>query len=271
MGCPTTTITVSTLSGLSAIPCVTPSQIFAGVYNPFCGGFGDPSNFQAEQEVFRQTFEELINNFGVDVNYYINGFNYLEMNMLYGEHPLQVYAGPIIIKAYVELEEILNLSQFGYEADDALTFYVSINTFSTTMSVSAAFYAANNQRIEPKADDLVEITSLGCDRPGNRGPKIFRITEALDQSVQDGINPMMGHYVWKITAKRYETSHETNAPQELGNDQVYDNTFAGKLSSILFPTLSTDPKVYPDNVDDLSRNTVYDMDNVDNSIYGTYY
>lgn len=268
MGCPA--LSLSSLSALSAAPC-TPSTIFAGIYNPNCGGFADPSNFQAEQLLFQTQFDELINNFGVEVNYYVNGFNYNEMNMLYGEHPLQVYAGPFTLKAFIELEEILNLSQYGYNAEDTLTFYITISNFTLVMSQSAAFYAANNQRIEPKADDLVEITALGCDRPGNRGAKIFRLTEALDQSVQDGINPLMGHYVWKMTAKRYETSHETNAPQERGNDQVYDNTFAGKLSSVLFPTLSTPPKIFPDNSDSLSKNTVYDMDNVDNSIYGTYY
>ena len=82
---------------------------------------------------------------------------------------------------------------------------------------------------------------------------------------------MMGHYVWTITAKRYESSAETNAPEERGNDQVYDNTFSGKLSSILFPSLTSDEKIYSDNADDLSQDTVYDMDNTDNSVYGQYY
>jgi hypothetical protein len=261
MGCPT-------------IPasCLDPSKIFAGVYNPYCGGFADPSNFQAERAIFKSGYEELINNYGVQVAYYINGFNLSACNILYGEHPTQEYSSPIIIKAYLELDESISLSRFGIDSSDELTAYMSIKTFDDVMTpVASAFYIQNGQRIEPKSDDLIEITSLGCDRPGDRGSKIFRITEVLDQNTSAGINPMLGHYVWKIAAKRYETSYETNAPKELGNDQVYDNTFSGKLSSILFPSLSTQPKVYSDNVDDLSKDTVYNMSKNDTSIYGTYY
>jgi len=259
MGCPTTPLS-----------CLTPSNIFAGVYNPRCGGFGDPSNFQAEQAIFRSQYEELINNYGVDINYYVNGFDLTEMNMLYGEHTTQEYSEPFVIRAYLELQETVSLSRYGNDSDDELTCYVSINDFTTkhTTALSAGFH---NQRREPKADDLIEVTSLGCDRPGNRGSKIFRITEALDQDVASGMNPMMGHYTWRLTAKRYETSMETNSPQELGNDQVYDNTFSGKLSSILLPSLTSDEKVYTTNIDTISQNTVYDMNNTDNSVYGEYY
>lgn len=283
MGCPATPLS-----------CLEPSNIFAGVYNPNCGGFADPSNFQAERIIIGSMYQELINNYGVQLNYYVNGFNIEEMNVLYGEHPTQIYSGPYVIKAYLELEESVSLSQFGMDSDDELTAYIAIKDFTNMFlqylaneqgidiydefgspisieTITTQFFASNHQRIEPKSDDLLEITALGCDRPGNRGAKIFRITEVLDQDVSGGINPFMGHYIWKITAKRYETSYETNAPMELGNDQVYDNTFSGKLSSILFPSLSTQEKVYSGNSDDLSRETVYDMSVNDTTIYGTYY
>jgi hypothetical protein len=260
MGCPTTPLS-----------CLEPVNIFAGVYNPRCGGFADPSNFQAERAIFGSAFQEMINNYGVEVNYYVNGFNLSAMNILYGEHPTQQYAGPFVIKSYLELEESVSLSQFGMSSDDELKAYIAIKDFTNLFALSANVFSNNGQRVEPKSDDLMEITALGCDRPGDRGSKIFRITEVLDQSVQDGINPIMGHYIWKITAKRYETSMETNAPQESGNDQVYDNTFSGKLSSTLFPTLTSDEKVYDFNIDTISQETVYDMDNTSNNIYGDYY
>jgi hypothetical protein len=260
MGCPTTPLS-----------CLDPVNIFAGVYNPRCGGFADPSNFQAEKAIFGSSFQELINNYGVEIYYYSNGFNTDDMNLLYGEHPTQEYAGPFVIKSYIQLDEAISLSQFGMASDDELTAFIAIKDFTNVFSISSSWFSSNNQRIEPKSDDLIELTVLGCDRPGNRGSKIFRITEVLDQSIQDGINPVMGHYVWKIFAKRYETSHETNAPQEIGNDQVYDNTFSGKLSSLIYTSLSTDQKVYPYNIDTISQTEVYDMDNTDNNIYGNYY
>lgn len=261
MGCPVTPLS-----------CLDPVNIFAGVYNPRCGGFADPSNFQAERAVFSNIYDEWIQNYGVTVNYYINGFNLSSMNVLYGEHPTQEYSGPHEIKAYFELDESISLSRYGYESDDTITLYIPIKRFSSTMSaVASAFYIENGQRIEPKSDDLVEITSLGCDRPGNRGPKIFRVTECLDQSLSDSINPLMGHYVWKLTGKRYESDSSTNAPSEDANDQVYDNTVSGKLSSSLFPTLTADDKIYPDDIDTISKNTIYDMSKNDTSIYGEYY
>lgn len=260
MGCPVTPLS-----------CLDPVNIFAGIYNPRCGGFADPSNFQAERAIFGSQFQELINNYGVEINYYVNGFNLSAMNALYGEHPTQEYYGPFVLKSYIELEEAVSLSQFGLASEDELTAYLSIKDFTSTFSTSAYIFDVNQQRIEPKSDDLMEITSLGCDRPGDRSSKIFRITQVLDQSVQDGINPAMGHYVWRINAKRYETSHETNAPMEEGNDQVYDNDYSGKMESTLFPTLTSDQKLYDYNVDSDSKNRVYDMDNTDNNIYGNYY
>ena len=256
------------------LSCLNPSIIFAGIYNQHCGGFADHSKFSAERLVFKSNFIEQINNYGVDVNYYVNGFNLSSCNILYGEHTTQEYSNPFVVRAYVELEESVSLSRFGMNSDDDLTAYIAIDTFTNAclaLSSLSAFYVTNGQRTEPKSDDLMEITALGCDRPGTRGPKIFRITEVLDQSVSSGINPIMGHFVWRITAKRYEPSMETNAPQESGNDQVYDNTFSGKLSSTLFPTLTSDDKVYPFDIDTISKNSVYDMRNTDTDVYGTYY
>jgi hypothetical protein len=261
MGCPPTPLS-----------CLEPSNIFAGVYNPRCGGFADPSNFQAERAIFKSGFDEMINNYGVEFNYYVNGFNLSAMNMLYGEHPTQEYSEPIIIKAYLELEESISLSRWGMESSDDLTAYISIRKFTDVMTpLASSFYIENGQRIEPKSDDLMEVTALGCDRPGNRGSKIFRITEVLDQDVSGGLNPMLGHYVWKITAKRYEHDGSTNAPEEIGNDQVYDNEFSGKVSSVLFPSLTADDKVYSSNADDISKNEIYDMNKNDNTLYGEYY
>jgi len=283
MGCPPTPLS-----------CLEPSNIFAGVYNPRCGGFADPSNFQAERAIFKSGFDEMINNYGVEFNYYVNGFNLSAMNMLYGEHPTQEYSGPFTIKAYLELEESISLSRWGMESNDDLTAYISIKKFTDTFiqymeteeglsvydeydnqmsvdTIASNFYRDNGQRIEPKSDDLMEVTSLGCDRPGNRGSKIFRITEVLDQDVSGGLNPMLGHYVWKITAKRYEHDGSTNSPEEIGNNQVYDNDFSGKVSSVLFPSLTADDKVYSSNADDISKNKIYDMNKNDNTLYGEYY
>jgi hypothetical protein len=60
---------------ITPLSCLDPVNIFAGVYNPNCGGFANPNNFQAEKAVFGSNFRELINNYGVSIGYYINGFS----------------------------------------------------------------------------------------------------------------------------------------------------------------------------------------------------
>jgi hypothetical protein len=260
MPCPTTPLS-----------CLDPVNIFAGLYNPNCGGFADPTNFQAERALFQSQFDEQINNYGVDVDYFVYGFSLSEANLLYGEHTTAEYSDPFIIKGYPELEESFSLSRYGYDSQDELVIYFSINTFNEKAAVLSAFYSSNGQRIEPKSDDLIKLTALGCNRPGDRGSKIFRVTEAKDQSVSDGINPAMGSYIWRVVAKRYETSHETNSPQESGNDQVYDNAFAGKEISVTFPSISTPAKVYDFDIDQVSETEIFDMSKNDTSVYGDYY
>jgi hypothetical protein len=45
------------------------------------------------------------------------------------------------------------------------------------------------------------------------------------------MNPLGGHYLWRIKAKRLEYSFQPGITGERGNDQVYDDTFAGVLTS----------------------------------------
>jgi hypothetical protein len=247
------------------------NDILAGTACIGEGSFADPSQLEGEQFVFDLAYKDLINNFGITINYFVNGFNLSAADTLYGEHTLQEFYGPVEIRSYIELNEAnLALAKFGFDPQDDLTAYLHIDTFTATFS-SLSVYAANGQYVEPKSGDLMQITPLGCDRPNGRGAKIFEVTERLDQDVSD-INPLLGHYVYRLRAKRYMHQYETNAPSEPVDQQVYENSFAGKLSSSLFPTLTTsDEKSYPGDIDETSQDDVFNMNNSDTSIYGTYY
>lgn len=253
------------------LSCLDPSRIFAGVYNPNCGGFADPSNFQAERAIFDSGFSELINNFGVEIGYYINGFNLSAMNSIYGEHTTQTYQGPITIKSYVEMENPSALySLGGFDASDSITAYVHIRTFTALFS-ALSVYPANGQSVEPKSQDKIIMYPFGCDRPGGRGAKIFEVTEVMDEDAA-GLNPLYGHYIWRIKAVRNEFNSETNEPRENLNNQVYDNTFAGKLSSSMFPSLTGEQKLYPQNADTIAVTQILPRTTDNNgSVYGDYY
>jgi hypothetical protein len=301
--------------------------VFAAVASPQCGQFLNPSNFQAEQIIYDASFKDLINNYGIPVEYYINTFNLSAADTLYGEHPTAIFYGPVTIMMYVELtENAIKLSKYGFASDDELTGYVHIQTFFDTMtgrdfyiqtstgeliqyeeyisyiqteagdniltefldklvtenSETAGFdliggkwdlynrYIDNGQAIEPKSGDLIQLSPLGCDRPNGRGAKVFEITERTDQDIQK-LNPLLGHYVYRLKAKRYEYSFEPGAPIEPQNQQVFENTFSGKLSSNIPDEEVSEGKSYPGNIDQESRTNVLDMSVNKTDIYGSYY
>lgn len=280
----------------------TAENVFAAVANPACGQFFNPGNFQAEQLIYDSSFSDLINSYGIPVNYYINTFNLSAADTLYGEHPTAIFYGPVSIMMYVELNEnAVNLSKFGFASDDELTGYIHIQTFFNTMSGGYFYirtstgdfinyndspsifdnllgndkeayyrYINNGQVIEPKSGDLIQLSPLGCDRPNGRGAKIFEITERTDQDVSS-MNPLLGHYIYRLRAKRYEYSFEPGAPQEPQNQQIFENSFSGKLSSNIPGEIPSESKSYPGDIDTESKTKVLDMSVNNTDIYGSYY
>ena len=247
-----------------------PADIFVANANPACGQFFNPGNFQAEQLVFDNYFGDLINSYGIPVSYYVNTFNLSAADLLYGQHSTSKFAGPYEIQMYIELSEnAINLSKFGFASDDDLTAYVHINTFTTTFS-AVVDYASFNQSIEPKSGDLIELTPLGCDRPNGRGPKIFEVTERTDQDVAS-INPLLGHYVYRLRAKRFEYSFEPALTGEPANDQIYENSRSGIVSTTIVDQLSSPPKSYEGDIDEQSQTVVLDITPNNTDIYGRYY
>ena len=245
-----------------------PEDIMAAANAP-CGQLVKSDNLQAEQHVYDLAFNDLINNFGIEVNYYIKPFSLSAANNLYGEHPTAVYSAASGMQMYVELnQEGLALTQFGFDPGDDFTGYLHIKTFQRQMSSNTAYETLDD--VEPKSGDLIEVVGLGCDRPGDRGAVIYEITERRDQDISS-LNPLLGHYVYRLRAKRYEYSFEPNAPREQGNEQVYDDSQFGTLSTNITEDSVSDAKTYNWNVDEQSQNDVHDMDANDNDIYGDYY
>ena len=271
----------------------TPDEIFAATAIPACGKFVNPGNLQCEQLVYNQAFSDLINNYGIPISYFINTFNTLSADMLYGQDPTQEFFGPIEMQMYIELsDDAVSLTKFGFDPGDEFTAFVHISSFTT--SVSSKFdYASYNQSIEPKSGDLISLSALGCDRPNGRGEVVYQITERMDQDMA-ALNPALGHYVYRLRGKRFEYSFEnglsaratydtgglssTDWPQsEPANEQIFDNSFSGVLSSTLTDQTSSEGKTYresgkdPYDIDNSSKNDVLDMSVNDTDIYGSYY
>lgn len=233
-----------------------------------CFRFTDKDTNEHERELTNNWWKELIGLYGQEVDYYVHTYNTLSADNFYGEQPTQEYHTPKKVIIAIELEEnAVNLSQFGFVSDDEITAYIHIETFVETFSGDSV-HPDNLQTLEPKSGDLFKLTEYGSTRPGNRDGKIFEITERLDQDINQ-INFLAGHYVWLVKAKRFEPSFEPGITPEKGTDQVYESSFAGRLSGGENP--KTDDKAYEGDVNEDSRKNVFDMSDNDTDIYGNYY
>jgi hypothetical protein len=233
-------------------------------HSPFfqCGDdvrFTNKENTQKEIEnLFKDWFEEQLKLYGQKVSYYVNQTTVSAVDPLYGESN-SGYAAPKAIIILVELNESAPmLSQFGLMADDDLTCFVTISSF----------YNVFGNGSEPKSGDLLELSEFGSDRPGGRTGRIFQITQRIDEDVTR-INPLMGHYLWIIKAKRFDFTFEPNSPKEGRSDQVIDDTFTGTFTGVSAVTTGNyNPST---SIDEESRR-IFDHNNLGNkdSVYGDY-
>ena len=104
-----------------------PDEVLAATAIPQCGKFVNPSNLQAEQLVYDQAFNDLINNYGIPIDYYINTFNLSAADLLYGTDwgssdlstGFGEFKGALGMQMYVELsDDALQLSKFGFDPGD---------------------------------------------------------------------------------------------------------------------------------------------------------
>jgi hypothetical protein len=198
---------------------------------------------------------EQIYQYGTVVDYYINGTNLENVDPLYGEATNQKFLDPRkLIFALTLNENSVVLQKFGLMADDELTGFIPIESYSLAMS------SAENPNPEPKAGDVIELTEFGSTRPGERGAKKFEITERLDQDVEQ-LNPLLGHYVWLIKGKRFDYSYELGIDKEPGLQQPTDDTYHGGLSG---DEQLEDDTLYFNDIDREGRN-IFDY-----SVYGDY-
>jgi len=217
-----------------------------------CFSLVDKGNNQSERDLYSNYWKEQINLYGQRVGYIVHNYSLSAADNLYGEHPAQAYSPPVTIKMLVNLNEnALMLSKFGLQSDDELTAFVHISSF----------YEVFGYPNEPKSGDLFQLVEYGNDRPGGRNGKIFEITERLDEDAAQ-INPLMGHYVWLIKAKRFEYSFEPGLSGEAMNNQVFDDAKN--------PTVSGADKPYSYDVNEASK-SVFDYSKTNyGGVYGGY-
>jgi len=220
--------------------------------------FSNKTKNKQEQQNYSRWFDEQIRHYGTEVTYHVAENDLTKYDPVYGEDADQTFGDPINMIMYIELNEnALNLSQFGITSDDEVTAYIHIKNFYTALG---GVGDCKDGTREPKSGDLFTLTEYGDDRVAPRTGHIYEITERLDQDIEK-INPLMGHYIWLIKAKRYDFSFENNITPEGGNKQVTED-------SIYDPYLQNEQEYL-----DIQSEGIFDYGDYGggDSVYGDYY
>ena len=220
--------------------------------------FSNKSTNVNERGNYSRWFKEQINMFGTEILYQPASTDLSTYDPLYGEDADQSFGDEVKMVMYIELNEnALTLSQFGINSDDEVTAYIHIDNFYKAMG---GVNSPKEGDVEPKAGDIFRLSEYGNDRVFPRSGSLYEVTERLDQDIQK-INPLMGHYIWLLKAKRFDYSFEGNVEAEGGSKQVDED-------SIYDPYLLED-----DAWSALTSNEIFDYGDYGggDSVYGDYY
>ena len=235
-------------------------ELFPGLTSETCsniqGGLAKSGNY--DQITFDNQIQSYIAENGLPCWYYPYLFQEEKMEEFTGEHNSAGYGRPFEVLMILEIKDTPSwVSGLGVENDDTVTAWLHIRTFkekiypiinnsederfndyNTIYCKTPWEHNAYMKKIQPKPKDCFQILTIGCDREWDRGAKIWEITNVEDELISEKLNPAMGHYVWKITAKRYRYSFEFGMSTldekskdnpmlgemgEKGNHQVYEN------------------------------------------------
>lgn len=184
---------------------------------------------QGDQIIMDNTVKSFILERGYPVLYYPYIFEVDKAEHLFGEHSGAAYGIPFKTYVYMTIEDQPSwFAAQGIDTDETATIWIHIKLWKDTVTQYlmdkecpqhydySKIYNLNYieerdivKAIEPKVKDLIQLTTFGADREFDRGNKIFEITSKEDELFSEkDMNIAMGHYVWKVTAKRYRYSHE---------------------------------------------------------------
>ena len=231
-----------------------PKNTMTNYSEAFPGSVTCPSNtniaenlaMQGDQVVMDNNIKSFILERGYPVLYYPYLFEVDKVEHLFGEHSGAGYGVPFKTYAYMTIEDQPSwFAAQGIDTDETATIWIHIRMWKETVSeylqdpecpqyhdyhkIYNLNYVAENdivRAIEPKVKDLIQLTTFGADREFDRGNKIFEITSREDELFsENNMNIAMGHYVWRVKAKRYRYSHENGMSNQ--DPKSKDNEYIG--------------------------------------------
>ena len=210
--------------------CYSTSNISGINYYTSTGRFTDKSNNSNERDnLFKVWWKDQIAQYGTSTTYFIRDFTLSAADKFYGENTVSGFkSGTTLVMVMNLSDNSITFSKFGLTSDDEVEAYIDISTYQSTLSSSYV----SGEVIEPKAGDVFQLTEFGNDRPGGRDGKYFEITERVDESINT-INPLQGHYLYKIKARRFDFSYTDNDVEEGASEQITDDALSGKTTDTI--------------------------------------
>ena len=235
-------------------------EMFPGITSDVCaniqGGIAKSGNY--DQITFDNQIQSYIAETGLPCWYYPYLFEEEKMEEFTGEHNSAGYGRPFELLIILEIKDTPSwVSGLGIENDETVTAWIHIRTFkdkirnvlgnqedsrfidyNSIYCLNPFEHNAYTKKIIPKPKDCFQVLTSGCDREFDAGARIWEITNVEDEIWSEKFNLSQGHYVWKITAKRYRYSFEHGMSKldekssdnpmlgdmgESGNHQVYEN------------------------------------------------
>lgn len=235
-------------------------QMFPGLTSDACanvpGGIAMSGNY--DQVTFDNQIQSYIAEAGQPCWYYPYLFQEEKMQELTGEHSSAGYGRPFEILIVLEVKDSPSwVSALGVQNDETVTGWIHIRTFKEKIKPILnnqdderyfdynSIYCAEpwkhnvyTKKIQPKPKDCFQSLIIANDREWDAGARIWEITNVEDEIISEKFNLSQGHYIWKITAKRYRYSFEFGMSNldskaednpmlgqmgEKGNHQVYEN------------------------------------------------
>lgn len=235
-------------------------EMFPGISKEVCtnkqGGLATSGNY--DQVTFDNQIQSYIEEHGLPCWYYPYLYQEEKMEELTGEHSAAGYGRPFEIIIVVDVKDNPSwVSALGVESSETVTAWVHIRQFKekiypildkpddsryedyNTIYVKEPWKTGEYmKKIKPKPKDCFQVLTSACDREWDAGARIWEITNVEDEIFTENFNFAQGHYVWKITAKRYRYSFEYGLSTldkksednpmlgelgERGNHQVYEN------------------------------------------------
>lgn len=235
-------------------------EMFPGISSEVCsniqGGLAASGNY--DQITYDNQIQSYITENGLPCWFYPYLFQEQKMEEFTGEHNSAGYGRPVEVLMVLEIKDAPSwVSGLGIENDETVTAWLHIRTFknkiipilensedgryidyNTIYCKNPWEHGAYLKKIQPKPKDCFQVLTSACDREWDAGARIWEITNVEDEIFSEKFNPAMGHYVWKITAKRYRYSFEYGMSTlddkaednpmlgemgEKGNHQVYEN------------------------------------------------